>query len=173
MIIRQESNLGHGINEMDRHTKDDKIDGMVIELGSVICGFSKRQEIRDALLRFKESGKKIYVYSNENITNSSYYLISMADEIYIHEQNSVFLNGVAANFVFYKGMFEKWDITPVVYRVQKEGKSYKGAVNQFIEKSITNEMKEEYNKIFDNLYYVFTRDIAENRGWTLEKVQAQ
>ena len=159
------------INEMDRHTKDDKIDGMVIELGSVICGFSKRQEIRDALLRFKESGKKIYVYSNGNITNSSYYLISMADEIYIHEQNSVFLNGVAANFVFYKGMFEKWDITPVVYRVQKEGKSYKGAVDQFIEKSITNEMKEEYNKIFDNLYYVFTRDIAENRGWTLEKVQ--
>ena len=68
-------------------------------------------------------------------------------------------------------MFEKWDITPVVYRVQKEGKSYKGAVDQFIEKSITNEMKEEYNKIFDNLYYVFTRDIAENRGWTLEKVQ--
>ena len=159
------------INEMDRHTKDDKIDGMVIELGSVVCGFSKRQEIRDALMRFKESGKKIYVYSNGNITNSSYYLVSMADEIYIHEQNSVFLNGVAANFVFYKGMFDKWDITPVVYRVQKEGKSYKGAVDQFIEKSITDEMKEEYNKIFDNLYYVFTRDIAENRGWTVEKVQ--
>ena len=54
-------------------------------------------------------------------------------------------------------LFDKWDISPVVYRVQKEGKSYKGAVDQFIEKSITDEMKEEYNKIFDNLYYVFTR----------------
>ena len=160
------------INELDRHSNNDKIDGMVIELGSVVCGFSKRQEIRDALLRFKESGKKIYVYSNGTITNSSYYLISMADEIYIHEQNSIFVNGVSANFVFYKGLFDKWDITPVVYRVQKDGKSYKGAVDQFIETSITDEMKEEYNKIFDNLYYVFIRDIAENKGWTNEEVEA-
>ena len=104
-------------------------------------------------------------------SNGTYYLISMADEIYIHEQNSIYLNGVAANFVFYKGLFDKWDITPVVYRVEKDGKSYKGAADQFIEDSITDEMREEYNKIFDDLYYVFIRDIAENKGWSAEKVE--
>ena len=159
------------INELDRQSKNDNIDGLVIELGTVICGFSKRQEIRDALMRFKEAGKKIYVYSEGTITNGAYYLISMADEIYIHEQNSVFLTGFAANFVFYKGLLDKLDMSPVLYRVQKDGKSYKGMADQFIEDSITEEMAEEYNKIFDDLYYVFVRDIAESKGWSEQKVE--
>ena len=70
-------------------------------------------------------GKKIYVYSEGTITNGAYYLISMADEIYIHEQNSLFLTGFAANFVFYKGLLDKLDMSPVIYRVQKDGKSYR------------------------------------------------
>ena len=154
------------IEELDRFTKDKNIDAISINLGAVSCGFSKRQEIRNALMRFKNAGKKIYVYSDGQITNSSYYLISMADEIYIHEQNSVYLNGFSPSLVFYKDLLDRLDITPVVYRVQKDGKSYKGAADSFLSNKISKEAKEEYNKIFDDLYYVFVRDISEGRGWS-------
>ena len=159
------------IEEIDRFAKDESVDAMSIKLGNVSCGFSKRQEIRDALMRFKNAGKKIYVYSDGQITNSSYYLISMADEIYMHEQNSVYLNGFSPNLVFYKGLLDKMDITPVVYRVQKDGKSYKGAMDSFLNNEISEETKEEYNKIFDDLYYVFVRDISEGRGWSMQDTE--
>ncbi|MAV65110.1 MAG: hypothetical protein CMG00_07975 [Candidatus Marinimicrobia bacterium] len=160
------------IEEMDTYTEDDNINAMVINLGTVNCGFSKRQEIRNALNRFKESGKKIYVYSENSLTNGTYYMISMADEIYMHEQNSVFLNGISSNFVFYKGLLDKYDVTPVVYKVNKEGKSYKGAMDQFLNTELSDEMAEEYNKIFDDLYYVFVRDISEGRGWDAIKTES-
>jgi len=159
------------IEEIDRFAKDESVDAMSIKLGNVSCGFSKRQEIRDALMQFKNAGKKIYVYSDGQITNSSYYLISMADEIYMHEQNSVYLNGFSPNLVFYKGLLDKMDITPVVYRVQKDGKSYKGAMDSFLNNEISEETKEEYNKIFDDLYYVFVRDISEGRGWSMQDTE--
>ena len=55
----------------------------------------------------------------------------------------------------------------------KEGNSYKGAVDMFINDEITNEMREEYNKILDDFYYVFVRDIAEGRNWsTLQTEEA-
>ena len=57
------------------------------------------------------------------------------------------------------------DITPKVWRVSKDGKSYKGAVNTFLYTETTDEMREEYNKILDDLYYVFVRDISEGKGW--------
>ena len=159
------------IAEIDRFANDESVDAMSIKLGSIICGFSKRQEIRNALMRFKNAGKKIYVYSDGQITNSSYYLISMADEIYMHEQNSVYLNGFSPNLVFYKGLLDKMDITPVVYRVQKDGKSYKGAMDSFLNNEISKETEEEYNKIFDDLYYVFVRDISEGRGWSMQETE--
>ena len=161
------------IEEIDEFANDESVNAMSIKLGNISCGFSKRQEIRDALMRFKNAGKKIYVYSEGQITNSSYYVISMADEIYIHEQNSVYLNGFSPSLVFYKGLLDKLDITPVVYRVQKDGKSYKGAMDSFLNDEISQETKDEYNKIFDDLYYVFVRDISEGRGWsTLETEKA-
>ena len=50
---------------------------MVIELGTVSAGFSKRQEIRNALMRFKESGKKIYVSDNKNNSEIKYNIFSV------------------------------------------------------------------------------------------------
>ena len=159
------------IEQIDRYSKDTNIDAMVINLGQVSAGLSKKQEIRNALMRFKNSGKKIYVYCDQSVTNTGYYLISMADEIYIHEQNSIYLTGMSASLTFYKSFLDKLDITPVVYRVNKDGKSYKGAVDSFINDGITDEMREEFDKIFDDFYYVFVRDISEGRAWNTSKTE--
>ena len=157
---------------MNSLSENPKIDGIVLNLGQVNAGLSKKQEIRNALMNFKKSGKKIYAYCDNDVSNTGYYLISMADEIYMHNQNSIYLTGLSANFMFYKKFLEKLEVSPIVYRVQDEnGKSYKGAVDAFINDGITPEMKEEYNKILDDFYYVFVRDISEGRNWTFEKTE--
>ena len=160
------------IEQMNSLSENPKIDGIVLNLGQVNAGLSKKQEIRNALMNFKKSGKKIYAYCNNDVSNTGYYLISMADEIYMHNQNSIYLTGLSANFMFYKKFLEKLEVSPIVYRVQDEnGKSYKGAVDMFLNDGITPEMKEEYNKILDDFYYVFVRDISEGRNWTFEKTE--
>ena len=58
------------------------------------------------------------------------------------------------------------------YLYDEEGNSYKGAVDMFINDEITDEMREEYNKILDDFYYVFVRDIAEGRNWSAEQTEA-
>ena len=160
------------IEQINSIANNPKIDGVILKLGQVNAGLSKKQEIRDALMNLKNSGKKIYAYCNSDVSNTGYYLISMADEIYIHNQNSIYLTGLSANFMFYKKFLEKLEVSPIVYRVQDEnGKSYKGAVDMFINDNITSEMKEEYNKILDDFYYVFVRDIAEGRDWSFEETE--
>ena len=63
------------------------VDGIIIDLGYVRTGFSKRQEIYNTLYNFKNSGKKIIVYAKNGISNTDYYLLSMADELYINDIN--------------------------------------------------------------------------------------
>ena len=70
------------IDEIDSYTENSEIDGMIIDIGNVRGDWSKFGEIYDALMRFKNANKKIYVYADKGISNANYLLVSMADEIY-------------------------------------------------------------------------------------------
>ncbi len=58
------------------------------------ASLSKFGEIYDALKRFKEANKKIYVYADQGISNADYLLVSMADEIYLNEYTGIDLAGL-------------------------------------------------------------------------------
>ena len=55
--------------EIEKFTKDESVVGLIIDLGTVSAGFSKKQEMHKALKEFKDSGKEIIVYANHGITN--------------------------------------------------------------------------------------------------------
>ncbi|NIA18770.1 MAG: hypothetical protein GWO85_01585, partial [Simkaniaceae bacterium] len=73
------------IDEMDKLTDDKSIDGLIIDLGYIRGGFSKLAEIRNALQKFHDAGKRIIVYSKTGLSNKGVFLTSMANEIYTHE----------------------------------------------------------------------------------------
>ena len=54
----------------------------------------------NALMRFKRAGKEIIVYSPNDISGSSYHLISMADEIYTHRMSSINLKGITIGRIY-------------------------------------------------------------------------
>ena len=157
------------IEKIDDLTQDPNVEGLIIYLKNVSAGWGKRNEIRTALKRFKESDKKIIVYSENTISNINYHLISLADEIYVTPLTGVDLRGLKMEVTFYKGLLDSLDITPKVWRISKDGKSYKTAGDQFINTKMSDEMKENYSQLLDDLYSDFITDIAEGRGWLNSK----
>ena len=159
------------IQKIDNLTNDPTIEGMIINLKKVEASFNKRTEIRDALQRFKNSGKKIIVYTEKSISNMNYHLISIADSIYINPLTGVDLKGMKLEVTFYRGLLDSLSIKPEVFRVNKDGKSYKTAGDPILNTTMSEEFKENYNRLLDDLYSQFVSDIAESKNWSTEKTK--
>jgi len=156
------------IDQVNELTENEDLDGLIIDLGSVSAGFAKRNAIRRTLQAFKNSGKKIIIYSEYGISNGAYFLISMANEIYIPEMTDVGLKGLSINISFYRGLLDTLSIVPEVFRVNYDGKSYKTAGDPLLNRKMSDEMRENYSELFEDLYTVFVNGISEGRGWEVE-----
>ena len=159
------------IEKVDKLTNDSTVEGMIINLKEVNASFNKRIEIRDALKRFKNSGKKIIVYTEQTISNINYHLVSIADSIYINPLTGVDLKGMSLEVTFYRGLLDSLDIKPEVFRVNKDGKSYKSAADPILNTTMSDEFKENYNRLLDGLYSQFVNDIATAKKWSVQKTK--
>jgi len=153
------------IDEIDGYTEDPEIDGMIIDIGHVRASLSKFGEMYDALKRFKEANKKIYVYADQGISNVDYLLASMADEIYLNEYTGINLAGLRLKVTFFRGLLDTLLIVPEVFRVEHEGKSYKTAADPFLNRKMSDEMRENYGMLGDDLYTLFVNYISDGRDW--------
>ena len=153
------------IEEIDKYTDDPEIDGFIIDIGNIRAGFAKRGEIYAALSRFKEAGKSIIVYADKGISNIDYYLVSMADEIYLNEYTGIYLKGLSIEITFLRGLLDTLLIVPEVFRVEFDGKSYKTAADQFLNKKMSPEMEENYGDLLDDFYSIFVDGISKGRNW--------
>jgi len=121
---------GVGVKEITsaiiRAAGDDRISGIYLEPDFLYAGLSKLKEIRDALTVFQDSSKFIVCYS-EYLTESEYYLASVADELYVPEEGIIEFNGFRAEYNFLKGGMDKLGVKTQVFRVG----AYKSAVEPF------------------------------------------
>lgn len=93
---------------------DDKIKGIYLKAGGSGNGKATAQQIREALKDFKKSGKFIYAYG-DFISQSDYFIASVADDVYINPLGSVELKGLASNLVFFKGALDKLNVQPEIF----------------------------------------------------------
>ncbi len=158
-----------GLNQLKQAIKtakaDDKIKGIYLEAGSVSSGQSMLSEIRSALEDFKSSGKFIISYS-EVLTESGYYLSSVADEVYLNPLGAVEFNGLSAEMVFMKGLFEKIEVEPVIFRVGE----FKSAVEPFILEKMSEESRLQTESYLKDLNDHFVAQIAASRSVSLERL---
>src|SRR5690606_28025170 len=103
--------------------EDDRIKGILLELSGAPAGFATLQEIRDALLDFKDSGKFTIAYG-ENYTQKAYYLASAADQVYVYPEGAIDFRGLASQTPFLKGALDKLGVEMQVVKVG----TYKSAV---------------------------------------------
>ena len=122
------------LDNIKKAATDEKIDAIFIESPSVNAGLSQIEEIRNQLLEFKKSGKKIIAYS-EVYSQVAYYLSSIANKIYLHPEGIVELKGLSAEQIFFTGLFKKLDIEMQIIRHGK----FKSAVEPFTLKKMSKD----------------------------------
>ncbi len=146
--------------------EDDRIEGIYLESGFLVAGQSSLREIRKALLDFKQSGKFIYAYG-EFISEANYYVVSTADKIYLNPQGSLEFNGLSANVTFFKGLLDKLDIEPEIFRVG----TYKSAVEPFLRKDLSEENKEQLTSLITSIHATYLSDVSDNLEVPVDKLK--
>lgn len=152
-------------NAINAAKENKNIKGIYLKAGTFSAGQAGLKELRDVLVDFKESGKFIYSYG-EYYTEPAYYLSSIADKVYMNPSGLIELNGFASEIVFFKGMFEKLEIQPEVFRVG----DFKSAVEPFILDKMSEENRLQTQSFLNDLNMVMLGEIAESRGISLDSL---
>jgi protease-4 len=138
------------LKSLSKAKEDDRIQGIFLDLTSVSAGLATLEEIRHALLDFKQSKKFIYAYS-ESYSQGAYFLASVADSIYLFPQGDFDFRGLHANLMFFKGTLEKLELKPEIIRHGK----FKSAVEPFLYDKMSEENREQIsvllNSVWDNV----------------------
>jgi protease-4 len=125
------SNESPGLNDIlegiRKAKTDENIKGIYLDLSTVPAGIATIDEIRNALLDFKSSGKFIISYG-EDYSQKAYYLATVADKIYLNPTGLINLRGVNGQIMFFKGLLEKLDVNVQIIRHGK----FKSAVEPFM-----------------------------------------
>ncbi len=144
---------------LKRAAADSHIKGIYLQANYPQAGYSTLEEIRNALLEFKKSGKFIYSYG-EMFSEKGYYLTSLADKIYLNPAGGMDFNGISAEISFFKGALDKLDIKPVVFRVGE----FKSAVEPYLRENMSDASKVQYASLLGSLNDHIFGQIAKSRA---------
>jgi protease IV len=139
------------VTALDRAAKDDKIVGLYLYSADAVpgvpTGYATLKEVREALQRFKASGKKIYAY-DVDWREKEYYLASVADSIAINPMGGMEINGLSAQTAFFSGALQKFGIgVQAIWR----GK-YKSAVEPFLRQNSSTASREQTTKLLNDIW---------------------
>ena len=158
-----------GLNDILANIKkaktDENIKGIYIEIGMLSAGFATREEIRNALLDFKESGKFITTYS-EIYTQGSYYLASVADHICMYPEGGMELRGLNGTVTFYTNALKKMGIEIQVIRHGK----FKSAVEPYMLTEMSDENREQKETYMGSIWEHFLKNVASDRELTRDRL---
>ncbi len=150
--------LSQILKDLDKAANDENIKGIFLKLGNVSAGVATLGETRDALLKFKESGKFIYAYADA-YSQKSYYLASAADSIFMTPEGMFLFTGLSAEINFYKNALKK---AGVEMQVVKHG-SYKSADERFTRENLSKENQEQIETYMGAVWHKILGDISESR----------
>ena len=163
------SNIGLNdiLKNIEEAKNDSRIKGVYVDVSAIQGGFASIEEIRNALLDFKKSGKFIIAYS-EVYTKGAYYLASVADKIYVNPEGMVDFKGFSTEIMFFKGALEKLDIDAQVIKVG----TFKSAVEPYILDKISKPNREQITSFLGSMYTHFLTNIAISRKIPVDSLSA-
>ena len=150
--------LDNILKSINHAKSDDNIKGIYLDVSYLMTGFASIEEIRDALIEFKKSGKFIIAYS-EVYSQGAYYLASVANKIYLNPQGILELKGFSSEIMFFKGALEKLDIEAQIIKVG----TYKSAVEPFILDKMSDANRLQTKELLGSMYNHFTAQISASR----------
>jgi protease-4 len=146
---------------------DNRIKAILLDVNMSGVGWGKAEEIRDAITDFRSSGKPVYAYIEFGL-NKEYYIATACDKIIVPPPGELFINGLAADVMFFRGSLDKLGIYPDIFQIGK----YKSAGDMFTQKQMTDAHREYINSMLDDLFSHYVNAIARARHKTPEEVRA-
>ncbi len=151
------------VSAVDIAATDRRIRGIVAHIGRGPVAYADVQEIRDALLRYRKSGKPAIAFTEtfgeSGSGNSMYYLATAFDSIYLQPSGEVNITGFLAMTPFVKGLLDTLSIRPEITAREE----YKTAKNLFTETSYTDAQREMNTDIINSIRSQFVTDISSSR----------
>src|SRR5262245_49223184 len=155
------------VDNLRKARVDSRVKGIILKPTGFSSPFwAKVQEIRDAVVEFRKSGKPVYAYL-EYGGDREYYLATAADKVFLMPSAPLDLTGVATYELFLRGTLDKIGAYPDLHHIGE----YKTAVNTFTEKGFTKAHKEMDESLNRDLYEQIVRGIADGRKKSEEEVQ--
>jgi protease-4 len=156
------------VESLDRAAVDPKVTSMVLRVSFLSdVGWARVQELRDAILRFRKSGKPAYAHL-EFCGNREYYLATACTKIYAVPTAIMDITGLRSETMFFANTLKKLGVEAQFEGVGK----YKNAPNQFTETGFTPPHREQMEALLDSMYGQYMAGLQSGRNKTAEEVQA-
>ena len=172
ILMEQTASVRDIVDALEQAAEDDHVLALVARAGNPRMGLAEIQEIRDAVIAFRESGKPAIAYAETfgefGPGNGAYYLASAFDDIYLQPSGDIGLTGLMAESSFVTGTLEKLGVTPRMdHRYE-----YKNALNMFTEKKFTRPHREAIQQIIESQFSQIVHGIAEGRELDVDHVRS-
>jgi protease-4 len=161
-----DQSLSNLVLQFKKAKVDKRIKAILLTVDMSAIGWGKAEEIRDAIADFRSSGKEAYAYM-EYATDKEYYIASSCDKIYLAPPGELFINGLAADVMFFRGSLDKLGIYPDMVQMGK----YKTAVETFTRKDMSEANREFMNSWLDDQFSRYVDAIAKARGKSAEDIR--
>lgn len=162
-----EQSLSNLVLQFKKAKVDTRIKTILLTIDMSGAGWAKSEEIRDAIADFRTSGKPVYAYM-EYATDKEYFLATACDKIYLAPPGELFINGLAADVMFFRGSLDKLGIYPDMIQMGK----YKTAVETFTRKDMSDANREFMNSWLDDSFNRYVDAIAKARGKSPQDIRA-
>ncbi|MCM5664206.1 signal peptide peptidase SppA [Galbibacter mesophilus] len=159
--------LNNVLLAIEKAAEDDKIKGISIYNSFLMTGSANTRTIREALEKFKESGKFVYAYG-DFYAQKDYYLATVADSIFLNPTGNLDFRGLSSEVLYLKDLQENSGIKMEVIRHGK----YKSAVEPYLTNEMSAENREQISELLESIWSTYLGDISESRGMEVSQLDA-
>ncbi len=159
------------VEALERGANDRRVVGVLARISGESMAMAQIQEVRDAIRRFRESGKPAIAFAETfgefGPGNGGYYLATAFDEVYMQPSGDIGLTGLYYETMFLRGAFDKIGLEPRMGQRYE----YKNAVNSYTHTSMTEPHREALQRVMESRFSQIVAGIAEARGITEDDVR--
>lgn len=155
------------LTAIERAANDRHVEALIMRVFPSAAGAAKCEEIRYALHRFRETGKRVITFSPV-LVNYHYLIACASDSVFMPPSGFLLVSGPAASAVFIRGMFDKLGIKPNIHRIER----FKSAAEMLTNYERSPESQEMTEFLLNDFYERFVEAAAADRGVGEDTVRA-
>lgn len=166
--INRGTSLLKAVSLIEKAATDPQIKGILLQFPiESPNSFSTLYELRQAITNFRTTSGKFVIAHADYYSQSSYYLASCADKVYLNPQGALDWKGMSSSVMFYKGLFDKLGVKPEIIRHGK----FKGAVEPFMLDKMSSENRLQMQSLLGSMWGYMVSEIGSSRAIDSTKLQ--